>query len=484
MKPLPSEDHQLTKQLVIIHLSDLHFGRTHRFNPPKAPSGDIPARKGSPTLLEKLSEDLNLPSPNCPLIICATGDFAETGALNEFQHALEFLKGLGTTAIYGQPRGLSSIFAVAGNHDVSYESSTPDLRLANFGWFMNALYGAGTADSDPSKWKIVRDAYDSFGVIVASLNSSAYVEKGKPDQDRGNLDPDQLTQLERSLKMIDAAKMQRAIKVALIHHHPVLIPALAEPGRGYDAVLNSGRLLTILRKHGFHMILHGHKHDPYVFTEDSRSAFRTSSQNPILIAAGGSVGSTELPMNRWNCYNRITIKWHPAAAQARILIETRGLSVFDEDENEALPADWHWKTLRSDDLHFLKGQCVPSPRSVTPSIATAEADKRSAEYSRLRGNMLAVEVRPSLTPGQGYQAIVWIVSHNRKANDEPREVEWSAGPKFKAACVVRQEHDGRFCGSFDYWGPMLIQARITFGDGTDVYGFIYARLPEDCSDSA
>jgi hypothetical protein len=84
--------------------------------------------------------------------------------------------------------------------------------------------------------------------------------------------------------------LQRAIKIALIHHHPVLIAALAEPGRGYDAVLNSGRLLTILRKHGFHMILHGHKHDPYVFTEDSRSAFRTSSQNPILIAAGGSVG--------------------------------------------------------------------------------------------------------------------------------------------------------------------------------------------------
>jgi hypothetical protein len=76
------------------------------------------------------------------------------------------------------------------------------------------------------------------------------------------------------------------------------------------------------------MILQGHKHDPYVFTEDSRSAFRTSSQNPILVAAGGSVGSTELPTNRWNCYNRISIKWHPAAGQARILIETRGLANF------------------------------------------------------------------------------------------------------------------------------------------------------------
>ncbi len=51
-----------------------------------------------------------------------------------------------------------------------------------------------------------------------------------------------------------------------------------EPEGGYDAVHNSGKLLTILRRHGFHVILHGHKHDPYVFTEDSRSAFRKTDQ--------------------------------------------------------------------------------------------------------------------------------------------------------------------------------------------------------------
>jgi hypothetical protein len=97
---------------------------------------------------------------------------------------------------------LGLTFIVAGNHDVVYDKSTPDLRLANFGWFTNALYGTGTADPDPSKWNIIRDEYDSAGVIVACLNSSAYVEKGKPDQVRGNLDLDQLTHLERSLRRL------------------------------------------------------------------------------------------------------------------------------------------------------------------------------------------------------------------------------------------------------------------------------------------
>jgi hypothetical protein len=127
-------DSQTTKQLVIIHLSDLHFGRTHRFNPPKAPSGDIPAREGYPTLLEKLSEDLSrLPNPNCPVVICATGDFAETGDLAEFQQALEFLKGSGSAKIIEENRGLGLTFIVAGNHDVVYDKNTPDLRLANLG---------------------------------------------------------------------------------------------------------------------------------------------------------------------------------------------------------------------------------------------------------------------------------------------------------------------------------------------------------------
>jgi 3',5'-cyclic AMP phosphodiesterase CpdA len=450
--------------------------------------GDVPSRKGYPTLLEKLKEDLSQPDPRCPVIICATGDFAESGDTVEFAQALGFCKGLSSAEIFGKVRGLGSMLVVPGNHDVVYDKSSPSLRLANYTWFTNSLFGSGFADSDPSNWELVRDDFDATGVISACLNSSMYVEKGKADQDRGNIDLDQLTKLDRSLKGIAPGRLQGAIKVALIHHHPVLIPGLAEPGRGYDAVLNSGRLLAILRKHGFHVVLHGHKHDPYVFTEDSRSAHRASLQNPILVAAGGSLGSTELPTNRWNCYNRISIKWHPSAGQARIKIDTVGLSVFDEDGNEALPENWCWQVLRSEDIHFLKGDCIPHrcdqalPISITNLPVSAE--QRGQEYARLRGNMLAVEVRPSLHPDQGYEAIVWIIPHNRRPEDEPIRVEWSAGKKFGIASLIAKEHDSRFCASFDYWGPMMIQARLIFSDGTEVFGFIYARIPEDCGAKA
>ena len=95
--------------------------------------------------------------------------------------------------------------------------------------------------------------------------------------------------------------------------------------------------------------------------------------------------------------------------------------------------------------------------------------------------MLCVDVRPSLIPDQGYEAVVWLVAHKRKHVDTPIKVEWSAGGHFKIKTVVTNAVDPRFAAVFNYWGPMLVQATLSFEDGDSVSGFIYARIPEDCS---
>lgn len=421
------------------------------------------------------------------MAVCITGDLTTTGSFPEFAEAEHFIRNLSATPIFSKQRPFSSIFFnVPGNHDVIYDKATVPERLATFAQFLSGLTKTYIDPAKPWDWPLLYDCTGDLGLIVACINSSIYVEKGKPDQDRGHVDVTQLARIKRELEAIEPERLHNSIRVALIHHHPVLIPALAEPGRGYDAVHNSGKLLAILRKFGFHMVLHGHKHDPYVFTEDSRSAFRTTHHNPILIAAGGSVGSTDLPKNRWNSYNRISVKWHPAAGQARILIETVGLSVTDQDANELLPSEWAWRVLRREDLHFLRGECVPTVASgvqrvrVAPNEVSA-LDKRLAEYSRLRGNMLCVDVRPSLMPDQGYEAVVWVTAHKRKYEDAPIQVEWSAGRHFEFKTVVTNAVDNRFAAVFNYWGPMLVQATLSFADGGRENGFIYARIPEDCS---
>ncbi|MCG8508192.1 MAG: hypothetical protein MI741_03090, partial [Rhodospirillales bacterium] len=114
-----------------------------------------------------------------------------------------------------------------------------------------------------------------------------------------------------------------------------------------------------------------------------------------------------------------------------------------------------------------------------------EADKsyeeaRRAEYERTRGNLPAVEVRPSLIPDQAYEAVLWIEPHpydkEKPERDKPVKVIWSAGRMFEVVTVTRNE-DSHFTASLAYWGPMLVQARIIFDDDSEALTYIYARMP-------
>ena len=193
-----------------------------------------------------------------------------------------------------------------------------------------------------------------------------------------------------------------------------------EPSRGYDAVMRSAQLINILKEYGFHLLLHGHKHHPHVFTEDVRNAFEMSNESPMLIVAGGSVGSTGLPQpGGVNCYNRITVKWHPTAGQARIRIVTRQLVTHQiRTKKKLLMKEWYWKTLWEDDRSFVRNGSVVRPKKQAqlhePFVGLKRKPQeqfREAEYARTMRNMAVAEVRPSLWPGQAYEATVWIVPH-------------------------------------------------------------------------
>ena len=482
---------RVVRQLQIIHLSDLHFGNDHRFNAPVTTSGDRPTRKDYPTLLAKLSEDLQTPDVD-NLLICVTGDFAHTADYTEFKAAEAFLQGLAAMSVHGKVRGTRAIYVTPGNHDVNYTKADIGERWQQYTAFANRLYGIRVPDAEPIEHVRLDDRFDELGAAVLCLNSSIYVQRDTPNEKRGEVDVAQLKRVEDLLKAFSKRRdSEQAIKIALIHHHPVLIPALAEPGRGYDAVENSGALLSLLRRFGFHLILHGHKHNPFIFAEDGESAWGASDQ-PIVIAAGGSVSSMSLPeqyKERSNCYNRIIVKWHPAAKQTRISIETRGLSIFDETGKEDFPQNWKWRTLKTVDKQFYANRCMPAPkvdetRPFDPEALKASEVLRGGEYARARGNMPVVEVLPSLVDGQAYEARAWIVPHPSAAfpRELPARVTWSAG-RMHPTVTVQAQQDERFCVSFHYWDSMLLQARMEFKGKTrgEACVHVYARLPEDCS---
>ena len=476
-----------TSQVIIIHLSDIHFGRQHRFNPSDTPNGDKPFEKDFPTLIQKLQEDLSTKDPRCPVIICITGDIVETASVEEFNLAENFIKELRKINILGKTRSLKSIFIVPGNHDIKYDSENIGIRWQQFTDFFNRVYDTKILRENPWQFAQVYDRVDEFGIIVVSINSSIYIEKDKPDEDRGRLDIKQLTQIEEQLMSISSDRLKKSIKIAIMHHHPVLIPALAEPGRGYDAVHNSGKLITILGRYGFHLILHGHKHNPYTFTDDTRSAHQNTLDHPILIAAGGSVGSLDIPNNprSTNCYNLITVKWHPAGKQSRVKIITKGLSLFNDDNTARLPTQWKWSTLKIDDRPFFGFHYLPTPTILKLRKFDEKIDKqfekiRREKYEKTRGNLPVVQVLPSLIPGQAYEAILWIVQHpygeKKPERDIPTKVTWSAGKMFEVISITRDQNPN-YCVKYDYWGPMLVQAKLEFSDKHEALIHIYAKMP-------
>jgi 3',5'-cyclic AMP phosphodiesterase CpdA len=470
------------RQLTILHLSDLHFGKNHRFQADRAPSGGTPRGAGIPTMADKLTEDIRDGLPDAPVIVCVTGDLATQASYDELVQAEQFLRTLAETPINGKKLTMEAIFVVPGNHDVAYDKPTIEQRLQEWVAFYNRLYrpkSAFVAHADHHyDLVMLHDRTKSAGAYILTINSVLYVQEGTAEQDRGNVDDKQLKHIETMLKRIPKRELKDSIRIAMLHHHPILIPALAEAERNYDAIVNSGPLLELLRRYGFQVVLHGHKHNPHTFTDDTRPAFGDTTTMPLFIAAGGSLGSTDLPdgPKSSNTYNRIMIKVHPAAAQWRIRVQTRLLRVF-ANNGRRLPAyNWSWETIDEDDRSFFADARMPRPR-VEPQVPTTVIDERAAEYARTRGNIAVVEVLPSMVPGQAYEARAWIVAHKRRPQDVPVLVRWSAGAKFGTTYNISAKDDQLFCAAFHYWDSMLLQATIEFKDGTSVQSYVYARMP-------
>ncbi len=501
----------MTRHVELIHLSDMHFGEDHRFAPGLTPDGVPAAAGGYPTLADCLLSDLLnennepprptlsgpvLPAsiysesrdwnvPPMPKLLCLSGDFTVGATLEEFNQAADFIKKL----CAAQPSGLgvdgSRIFVCPGNHDLDYEAKDPKLRWSEYASFLGEIYDARFKAADAERFGGVR-VCDETGVIVLSLNSEMEVHNQPRNKTRGDLSQAQLHWAQRLLEAVPKSKRRDYIKVALVHHHPILLPTLAEAGRGYDAINGAQHLLMLLHRYGFHLLLHGHKHYPHTFHENVRNAFERNDEHALLVVAGGSCGSRGLPdkQGATQTYNRICIHWDAEQGTTRVQVVTRGLVRHDEDGTDLLAPEWHWQTLATDDRHLLLGRRarVPSPsamRYLAPGPAdSVEYAARAGEYGRTRGNFPVAEVRPSLLPGQTNEVLLRLVSHpsmSRLPGDDPVAVTWSAGYKFPKVHVTRDE-DPEFCAVFAYYGGALMQASLEFADGYRCDLFIYAPM--------
>jgi 3',5'-cyclic AMP phosphodiesterase CpdA len=497
------------RQLTIVHLSDLHFGAKHAFQPPIPPDGHPAVAKGWPTLLQLLQRDWAVgtfadrgppptpsgfppatlkadgqPDPNRRVIVALSGDLTETASDTEFDDAAAFIEGCSHSTITGWSTSAEDLFVVPGNHDLLWDKKTVTGRWLPYCNLYGKLRHAAADPAAPERLTRVVDQ-SANGLIVVEINSCAYIEKSV--ENRGQVDQKAVTELRAQLEEIEPVARHRAIKVAIVHHHPVQLPGLAEANEGYSALVNSDALVERLREYGFHVLLHGHKHLPFTFWYDPACAWIGDPAYPLMIAAGGTASSKELATGPGvtNTYNFITLRWDPVLRRVRIHVETRGL-VRTRDNNKPLdPADWHWQTLRVNDRHFELPRNEPPldvghARPATQGEIDELEPLRQIAINNARRNYAVVDILPSLDPDQGNEARVRIEGQTgREGYDPPLRADWWAGPAFGDIVTVKREEDATFGARFTYWGPVLIQVRLHWADGYSAVSHVFAPLPSD-----
>ena len=247
----------------ILHLSDIQFGRNHRFGwaDPKSPDDAFD------TLLSRVQKDLDLLARDNglkPDLIALTGDLAEWGLKSEFEDVAKFAQGLCEST--GLPR--SRVVLLPGNHDINRSASEAYFleckseeqdpvkpfwpKWKHFRAFFDEFYkdlDPRPAFTEDAPWSLF--VFDDLKVVVAGLNSTMAESHQEADH-YGHLGEKQLNWFADKL-----ARYRRDgwLRIAAVHHN-----VLRNPTRD-DENLRDANDLDRLLGELVNCVLHGHTHD-------------------------------------------------------------------------------------------------------------------------------------------------------------------------------------------------------------------------------
>jgi 3',5'-cyclic AMP phosphodiesterase CpdA len=350
-------------KLRIIHLSDLHFGTEHRFAAAPTINGDPVTQDRNFRLHDSLSRDWaglrDAYDRDVAQLVALTGDLTCGAVSDEFNAAHQFVNALIETPVLGKPCNPAHIFVVPGNHDVAWEEKNPRDRMQRYlSWYNDLGFAEQIRPSDYRRLSQIRIFNDSrVRALIVELNSCLYVEKDRPDANRGRIDDSAIHELETALNQLPAEVVSKSFRILMLHHHPILLPAFAEAGRGYDAMENAGPLLALLRRNRFHLVLHGHKHLPRFEEYHAGQGFLPLHHNAwkTLVAGGGSAGAvtgqlpTSLP-GATNTYSILELHTDDNMEVCGIRVELRALQLH-ADNDISVPQSMQWATMTRARFH-------------------------------------------------------------------------------------------------------------------------------------
>jgi 3',5'-cyclic AMP phosphodiesterase CpdA len=224
-------------------------------------------------------------------MLCIAGDISDKAHAEEFKFADKAVKRIATAL------GIAadSIYFVPGNHDVHWpvmklmptDFWTPFRYvplLQNGLTFQRRLSQCefGAIDKDPFfiAWKNEK-------AIVLGINSAAF-DGPDAETNTGLIRQETVQAIDTFLQGIPSNSSQ--LRICLLHHHPIQYSEKNPNSTDLSIAVNSENLITVLNKHSFDLILHGHKHQPRLRTHLSNNC------HPFVSLCAGSFSSILNPL--------------------------------------------------------------------------------------------------------------------------------------------------------------------------------------------
>lgn len=266
-------------KISILHISDLHFGGSHRFLPMDGFSID-----DTPKLSSLITEDIKNLNLTIDAIVIS-GDITSTGDSEEFEFAIDHIKEL--HKLLNVP--IENIVTVPGNHDITWKKNNPNesasASKASYRFFYNSLYGV--KPKDPERFPHIVFIKDK-NLLIVGLDSSV-IET--PDRAGiGFIGLKQRAFVKQEIKNLQKRNPDCIIIAALHHHLLPVEPEISIPknSKNFSLIMDSSTVLRELYELNCTAILHGHKHQPFYADIRLDSALR---KGPMAIIGSGSVSS-------------------------------------------------------------------------------------------------------------------------------------------------------------------------------------------------
>lgn len=229
-------------------------------------------------------------------LVLSPGDFTHQS------HKQGFFSGWSYVNEIARALKADEVIATIGNHDIdsrhTYSNYSFDIpkkisqdfpldkaRLAQF-------WDTGFAFIEEPDFQIL---------VVNSTHFHTHSDKENPIDNpvvKGKMDTAQIEQIEKYLKEHNDPKK---IKIALVHHHPIK-HARQQLGE-YDFIENGETFLNVLGTYRYDLLIHGHKHDPWLRYNITENGFEI----PILSSGSFSATNQISWINKFNYFHLIEI---------------------------------------------------------------------------------------------------------------------------------------------------------------------------------